>query len=65
MLFRSVGVEVEGLTANREAISAHKDHVLDTLRTGIAAQAKKKKITVIEGSATIVNDNLVSVVSWW
>ena len=58
----SVGVEVEGLTANREAIGAHKDHVLETLRTGIAAQAKKKKITVIEGSATIVNDNLVSVV---
>ena len=39
-----VGVEVEGLRANRQRIGERKDEVLDTLRNGIAGLIKKKKI---------------------
>jgi dihydrolipoamide dehydrogenase len=54
-----VGVEVEGLHANRARIGQRKDEVLDTLRTGISGLLKKKKIDVLEGTATISGENTV------
>ena len=54
-----VGVEVEGLHANRKRIGERKDEVLDTLRGGISGLLKKKKIDVLEGTATISGENTV------
>ena len=54
-----VGVEVTGLHANRARIGARKDEVLDTLRSGISGLLKKKKIDLLEGTATIAGANNV------
>ena len=56
-----VGVEVEGLKANRKRIGERKDEVLDTLRNGIAGLIKKKKIDLIEGEAMVTAPHRVMV----
>ena len=56
-----VGVEVEGLHANRQRIGERKDEVLDTLRNGISGLIKKKKIDLLEGMATITGEHEVKV----
>lgn len=56
-----VGVEVEGLHANRQRIGERKDEVLDTLRNGISGLIKKKKIDLLEGEAQIVAPHKVVV----
>ena len=58
-----VGVEVEGLHANRKRIGERKDEVLDTLRTGISGLLKKKKIDVLQGTGVIIEPHTVSVTS--
>ena len=49
-----VGVECDGLRANRARIGERKDEVLDTLRNGISGLIKKKKIDLLEGEAKVV-----------
>ena len=56
-----LGVEVEGLHANRKRIGERKDEVLDKLRDGIAGLIKKKKIDLIEGEAMVVDAHKVAV----
>ena len=56
-----LGVEVEGLHANRKRIGERKDEVLDTLRNGIQGLIKKKKIDLIEGEAMVVDAHEVVV----
>ena len=56
-----VGVEVEGLRANRVRIGERKDEVLDTLRGGITGLLKKKKIDLLEGTATITGEHTVNI----
>lgn len=56
-----VGVEVEGLHANRTRIGERKDEVLDTLRNGISGLLKKKKIEVFSGTGIIIEPHVVSV----
>lgn len=56
-----VGVECDGLRANRARIGEHKDEVLDTLRTGIAGLIKKKKIDLLEGEAKVTAPHRVSI----
>ena len=56
-----VGVEVEGLRANRQRIGERKDEVLDTLRNGIEGLIKKKKIDLIEGAAQVVDSHRVMI----
>ena len=58
-----VGVEVEGLHANRKRIGERKDEVLDTLRTGISGLLKNKKIDVLQGTGVIIEPHTVSVTS--
>ena len=57
----AIGVEVEGLHANRARIGERKDEVLDTLRNGISGLIKKKKIDLLEGMAVITGDHEVKV----
>ena len=57
----SIGVEVEGLHANRVRIGERKDEVLDTLRNGITGLLKKKKIDLIEGEAVVTAPHTVMV----
>ena len=59
----ALGVEVEGLHANRQRIGERKDEVLDTLRNGISGLLKKKKIDVIQGEGVIIEPHVVSVTS--
>ena len=54
-----VGVEVEGLRANRARIGERKDEVLDTLRNGIHGLINKKKIDLIEGEAKVIDSHRV------
>ena len=56
-----LGVEVEGLHANRKRIGERKDEVLDTLRNGILGLIKKKKIDLIEGEAMVTDAHKVVV----
>ncbi len=56
-----VGVEVTGLHANRARIGERKDEVLDTLRGGISGLLKKKKIDLLEGTATITGAHTVNI----
>lgn len=56
-----VGVEVSGLKANRVRIGERKDEVLDTLRSGITGLLKKKRIDLLEGTATVAGENTVSI----
>ena len=56
-----VGVEVEGLRANRRRIVERKDEVLDTLRNGIQGLLIKKKIDLVRGEARIIADHTVMV----
>ena len=58
-----VGVEVTGLHANRVRIGERKDEVLDTLRNGITGLLKKKKIDLLEGTATITDSHTVNIVN--
>ena len=57
----SIGVEVEGIHANRTRIGERKDEVLDTLRNGITGLLKKKKIDLIEGEAVVTAPHTVMV----
>ena len=57
----AVGVEVEGLHANRARIGERKDEVLDTLRNGITGLIKKKKIDLLEGEATVTAPHCVKI----
>ncbi len=59
----ALGVEVEGLHANRQRIGERKDEVLDTLRNGISGLIKKKKIDLIQGEGVIIEPHVVSVTS--
>ena len=56
-----VGVETQGLNANRQRIGERKDEVLDTLRDGIVGLIKKKKIDLIEGDAKVIAPHRVAV----
>ena len=56
-----VGVEVEGLKANRRRIGERKDEVLDTLRNGITGLLIKKKIDIVRGQAMIIGEHTVMV----
>ena len=56
-----IGVEVEGLRANRRRIGERKDEVLDTLRNGIQGLLIKKKIDLVRGEARIIADHTVMV----
>ena len=56
-----VGVEVEGLRANRKRIGERKDEVLDTLRNGITGLLIKKKIDIVRGQAMIIGEHTVMV----
>ncbi|MBR2539886.1 MAG: dihydrolipoyl dehydrogenase [Mogibacterium sp.] len=56
-----VGVEVTGLKANRKRIGERKDEVLDTLRNGITGLLKKKRIDILEGTATIAEAHIVQI----
>ena len=56
-----IGVEADGLRANRARIGERKDEVLDTLRNGIAGLIKKKKIDLLEGMAVITGEHEVKV----
>ena len=57
----AVGVEVEGLKANRRRIGERKDEVLDTLRNGITGLLIKKKIDIVRGQAMIIGEHTVMV----
>ena len=57
----AVGVEVEGLKANRRRIGERKDEVLDTLRNGITGLLIKKKIDLVRGQAMIIGEHTVMV----
>ena len=57
----AVGVEVEGLRANRKRIGERKDEVLDTLRNGIQGMLIKKKIDLVRGEAMIIGEHTVMV----
>ena len=57
----AVGVEVEGLKANRKRIGERKDEVLDTLRNGITGLLIKKKIDIVRGQAMIIGEHTVMV----
>ena len=56
-----VGVEVEGLKANRKRIGERKDEVLDTLRNGIQGLLIKRKIDLVRGEAMIIGEHTVMV----
>ena len=56
-----VGVEVEGLKANRKRIGERKDEVLDTLRNGITGLLIKKKIDIVRGQAMIIGEHTAMV----
>jgi len=56
-----VGVEVEGLKANRRRIGERKDEVLDTLRNGITGLLIKKKIDLVRGQAMIIGEHTAMV----
>ena len=56
-----VGVEVEGLKANRQRIGERKDEVLDTLRNGIQGLLIKRKIDLVRGEAMIIGEHTVMV----
>lgn len=56
-----LGVEVTGLKANRARIGERKNEVLDTLRGGIKGLLDKKKIDILEGTATVCGDHDVKV----
>ena len=56
-----VGVEVEGLRANRRRIGERKDEVLDTLRNGIQGLLIKRKIDLVRGEAMILGEHIVMV----
>ena len=56
-----VGVEVEGLRANRKRIGERKDEVLDTLRNGISGLLIKRKIDLVRGEAMIIGEHTVMV----
>jgi len=56
-----VGVEVEGLRANRKRIGERKDEVLDTLRNGITGLLIKKKIDIVRGQGMIIGPHTVMV----
>lgn len=57
----AVGIEVEGLKANRKRIGERKDEVLDTLRNGITGLLIKKKIDLVRGQAMIIGEHTVMV----
>ena len=57
----ALGVEAEGIKANRARIGERKDEVLDTLRNGISGLIKKKKIDLLAGDAVVVAEHEVMV----
>jgi dihydrolipoamide dehydrogenase len=48
------GVEVEGLSFDFPKAHAHKNQVMDKMRSGIAGLMKKHKVEVLEGEATLL-----------
>lgn len=55
----SVGIHAEALSFQMDEIQAHKESVITQLRSGIAALLKKNKVTVLEGTGTILDRHLV------
>jgi dihydrolipoamide dehydrogenase len=55
------GVEVEGLSFDFPKAHAHKNKVMDTMRSGIAGLMKKHKVDVLEGEATLLPGLKISV----
>lgn len=56
-----IGLEAEGLRCNMEQLLARKNQVVEQLRGGIASLMKANHVTVIQGSAAIVNPGLVRI----
>lgn len=56
-----VGIEVEGLKANRARIGERKYEVQDRLREGITGLLNKKKIDVLNGKARIISAHEIEV----
>jgi len=55
------GVEVEGLSFDFPKAHAHKNQVMDKMRSGIAGLMKKHKVDVVEGEATLLPGLAVSI----
>lgn len=55
------GVEVEGLSYDFPKAHAHKNQVMDKMRSGIAGLMKKHKVEVVEGEATLLPGLAVSI----
>ncbi len=59
--FEQLGLSVTGLTYDMEKIHARKDHVVETLVSGVAQLLKANNVDVIAGTATITALGTVSV----
>ena len=57
----AVGLETENLRCNMAQLQARKNAVVEQLRGGIASLMKANKVTVIQGSASIVDSGRVRV----
>ena len=55
------GVEVEGLSFDFPKAHAHKNQVMDKMRSGIAGLMKKHRVDVVEGEATLLPGLAVSI----
>ena len=66
-LFRSVceaetfGIYAEDLSFDPARMQARKNEIVETLRKGIEANAKKKKVDIIRGSGMLLGDGTVKV----
>lgn len=56
-----LGIHAEGVRCDMAGIQAHKSEVIRQLRFGIASLMKKNKVTVYEGTGTILSPNEVQV----
>ena len=57
----AVGLETENLRCNMAQLQARKNAVVEQLRGGIASLMKANKVTVVQGSASIVDSGRVRV----
>ena len=55
------GLDAEGVSFDMERIQSRKTEVVDTLRSGVAAMMKQKKVEVIKGSGRILDSHSVEV----
>ena len=55
------GLDAEGVSFDMERIQNRKAEVVDTLRSGVAAMMKQKKVEVIKGSGRILDSHSVEV----